>query len=216
MHLISPNVFTEKGRLYTRSPFKKSTTGARVIERAEYYHEWDPYRSKIAAALTRKLERLLIAEDSRVLYLGCGSGTTVSHISDIVRDGIVFAVDISEKEMRLLYVLLKDRMNVAPVLADARDPHSIGTCVGTDVDVIIQDIASRDQVDIFARSARHLLRSGGEVYLSLKTKSISSTSPPTRTLDEVKERLRREFTLLRSVNLRGYQDHHWLLHLRKP
>ena len=218
MQLISPNVFTEDGRLYTRSSGPKDTYSERIVKRdGSYYREWDPYRSKIAAALMRKLKQLLLEEDSRVLYLGCGSGTTVSHISDIVKRGIVFAVDISEKEMRLLSLKTANRTNIAPILADARDPEGYQKSMASlHVDVIIQDVATKDQLDILMRNARSYLKSGGDAYLSLKTKSISKTSPPTHILDEAKERLRSEFTILKSVNLRGYEDHHWLLHLRKP
>jgi fibrillarin-like pre-rRNA processing protein len=217
MRLICPNVYTQDGRIYTRSQLAKSTTGERIVNRdGAYYHEWDPYTSKIAAALMRKLNHLSIEEDSCVLYLGCGSGTTVSHISDIAMRGIVFAVDISETQMRLLLLKLKNRMNVAPILADAHDPEGYRKNLASlDADVIIQDVAAKDQLDIFERNAHAFLKSGGEAYLSLKTKSISATLPPTQILEETKERLCSEFTILKSVNLRGYEDRHWLIHMRK-
>ena len=39
-----------------------------------------------------------IAPGSKVLYLGAASGTTVSHVSDIVgKEGLVYAVEFSHR-----------------------------------------------------------------------------------------------------------------------
>ncbi|MEM1780611.1 MAG: fibrillarin-like rRNA/tRNA 2'-O-methyltransferase, partial [Desulfurococcaceae archaeon] len=48
------------------------------------YREWNAYRSKLAGALANGLSEQPIREGDRVLYLGVASGTTASHISDIV------------------------------------------------------------------------------------------------------------------------------------
>lgn len=48
------------------------------------YRVWNPYRSKIAAAIIGGVSELFIAPGTKVLYLGAASGTTVSHVSDIV------------------------------------------------------------------------------------------------------------------------------------
>src|SRR5260370_40674747 len=52
--------------------------------RGSEYRVWDPYRSKLAAAILKGLSNILIRPGSKVLYLGAASGTTVSHVSDIV------------------------------------------------------------------------------------------------------------------------------------
>lgn len=48
------------------------------------YRVWNPFRSKIAAAIVGGVDNLYIKPGSKVLYLGGASGTTVSHVSDIV------------------------------------------------------------------------------------------------------------------------------------
>ncbi len=45
---------------------------------------WNPFRSKLAAAILGGIERIYIKPGSKVLYLGAASGTTVSHVADIV------------------------------------------------------------------------------------------------------------------------------------
>ena len=86
MKLISTNVFSENDKIYTLTDHKKSIYGEKVIKKDnKFYREWNPFRSKLAAALMRKLKKLNINKDSNILYLGCASGTTVSHISDIIK-----------------------------------------------------------------------------------------------------------------------------------
>lgn len=48
------------------------------------YRVWNPYRSKIAAAVLGGVKDIYIKPGTKVLYLGAASGTTVSHVSDIV------------------------------------------------------------------------------------------------------------------------------------
>ena len=48
------------------------------------YRVWNPFRSKLAAAILGGIDQIHIKPGSKVLYLGAASGTTVSHVSDIV------------------------------------------------------------------------------------------------------------------------------------
>lgn len=45
---------------------------------------WNPFRSKLAAAILGGIDQIHIVPGSKVLYLGAASGTTVSHVSDVV------------------------------------------------------------------------------------------------------------------------------------
>lgn len=45
---------------------------------------WNPFRSKLAAAILGGIDKIHMVPGSKVLYLGAASGTTVSHVSDIV------------------------------------------------------------------------------------------------------------------------------------
>ena len=45
---------------------------------------WNPFRSKLAAAILGGVDNIHIKPGVKVLYLGAASGTTVSHVADIV------------------------------------------------------------------------------------------------------------------------------------
>lgn len=45
---------------------------------------WNPFRSKVGAAVLGGVENIHIKPGAKVLYLGAASGTTVSHVSDVV------------------------------------------------------------------------------------------------------------------------------------
>jgi len=215
---ISDNVFQdERGNIYTYSNQKNSVYGERLIRyKMGFLRQWNPFRSKLSAALHRKLKVLNLRKDSVVLYLGSASGTTVSHVSDIVENGIVFAIDISPKEMTTILFRLAKRMNVAPILADCRCPARYEKYfTSMQADCIIQDIACRDQVPILLRNADAFLKKGGDVYVSLKVKSITQSKNSTEVLTSAKQELQQHFRLEKSVNLHGYEETHWLLHLKK-
>lgn len=45
---------------------------------------WNPFRSKLAAGIVGGIENIYMKPGSKVLYLGAASGTTVSHVADLV------------------------------------------------------------------------------------------------------------------------------------
>ena len=60
------------------------------------YQTWNPFHSKLAAAVLGGVDQIHIKWGAKVLYLGAASGTTISHVSDIVGwDGLVYAVEFS-------------------------------------------------------------------------------------------------------------------------
>ena len=48
------------------------------------YRVWNPFRSKLAAGILGGLDDIYIAPGKKVLYLGAASGTSVSHVADVV------------------------------------------------------------------------------------------------------------------------------------
>ncbi len=178
---ISPGVFileTEgQKRLATRSDDEVPVYGERILED---YRLWDPFRSKLAALLlkgrsTRPAPAL--AHDAKVLYLGAATGTTVSHVSDIVRDGLVYAVEFSPRSMRDLIRLCERRKNIVPILADAARPEEYAPLVEP-VDLVYQDVSQRNQAEIATRNCARYLKPGGELILMLKTRSVDVTASP--------------------------------------
>ncbi|XP_050193362.1 rRNA 2'-O-methyltransferase fibrillarin [Myiozetetes cayanensis] len=141
------------------------------------YRAWNPFRSKLAAAILGGIDRIHIRPGAKVLYLGAASGTTVSHVSDIVgQEGVVYAVEFSHRSGRDLLNVAKKRTNVVPVIEDARHPHKYRMLIGM-VDVIFADVAQPDQTRIVALNAHHFLRCGGHFIISIKANCIDSTAP---------------------------------------
>uniref|UniRef100_A0A8C0NP57 Fibrillarin like 1 n=1 Tax=Canis lupus familiaris TaxID=9615 RepID=A0A8C0NP57_CANLF len=140
------------------------------------YRAWNPFRSKLAAAILGGVDQIHIKPKSKVLYLGAASGTTVSHVSDIIGpDGLVYAVEFSHRAGRDLVNVAKKRTNIIPVLEDARHPLKYRMLIGM-VDVIFADVAQPDQSRIVALNAHTFLRNGGHFLISIKANCIDSTA----------------------------------------
>lgn len=85
---------------------KRISVEAAEGEKTEY-RVWNPFRSKLAASVLAGVDNIHIKPGCKVLYLGAASGTSVSHVSDIVGPtGAVFAVEFSHRsgECCSLYV----------------------------------------------------------------------------------------------------------------
>ncbi|KAH8299763.1 hypothetical protein KR044_005744, partial [Drosophila immigrans] len=149
-------------------------TGGEKIE----YRVWNPFRSKLAAAILGGVEKIHMPPGSKVLYLGGASGTTVSHVSDVVGpEGLVYAVEFSHRSGRDLINVAKKRTNIIPIIEDARHPHKYRMLVGM-VDTIFADVAQPDQGRIVALNAQHFLKNGGHFVISIKASCIDSTAQP--------------------------------------
>ena len=145
-----------------------------IIDDDIEYRQWDPSRSKLGAMVLKNFE-IPIEPDSAVLYLGAASGTTVSHVSDILTDGLVYAVEFSPRTMRDLIQLCDQRPNIIPILADANKPQSYAHIVEK-ADVIFQDVAQPNQAEIAALNCKCFLAEDGHLMLSIKSRSIDTVA----------------------------------------
>ena len=73
------SVYGEK-RISIESPNSNPDLPAEKIE----YRVWNPFRSKLAAGILGGLDDIHIAPGKKVLYIGAASGTSVSHVADVV------------------------------------------------------------------------------------------------------------------------------------
>jgi fibrillarin-like pre-rRNA processing protein len=179
------------------------------------YRTWDAYRSKLAAAILRRLDSLPIRHGTSVLYLGSASGTTASHVSDIVEDeGRVYCVEFAQRSMReLIDTLCEHRHNVYPILADARMPEKYKATVDQ-VDVIYSDVAQPEQAKILADNADLFLKENGAALMVIKSRSVDVTMEPTDVFKQEIEILRRRhFRTIQAVRLEPYEKDHALVHL---
>jgi fibrillarin-like pre-rRNA processing protein len=179
------------------------------------YRIWDPYRSKLAAAIVKGIKNVPIRRGSKVLYLGAASGTTASFVSDIVgMEGRLYCVEISSRQLRDLLPVCDRRLNMAPILADAKQPHSYCALV-SEVNVVYQDVAQPDQTDILLANVRTFLHEGGHAIIALKARSIDVTKEPREVFRDEMERIEKELDLVEAKLLDPYEKDHALLVLRK-
>ncbi|XP_006648138.2 rRNA 2'-O-methyltransferase fibrillarin 2-like [Oryza brachyantha] len=173
------------------------------------YRVWNPFRSKLAAAVLGGVDNIWIAPGTRVLYLGGASGTTVSHVSDIVGPtGLVYAVEFSHRSGRDLVNMAKKRTNVIPIIEDARHPARYRMLVGM-VDVIFSDVAQPDQARILALNASYFLKNGGHFVISIKANCIDSTMPAEAVFASEVEKLKADqFKPSEQVTLEPFERDH--------
>jgi len=171
------------------------------------YRMWNPYRSKLAAAILNGLKEMHIKKGSHVLYLGAANGTTCSHVSDIIgNNGAIFCVEISERSMRDLIKVCEKRSNMLPILGDARNVDTYAQEVGK-VDIIYEDVSSRDQAEILLANGI-ALKKGGFAYVAIKSQSISSAKKPSEVYEEFIDKVSSEFKLIEKIKLEPFHKKH--------
>jgi fibrillarin-like pre-rRNA processing protein len=205
------NVYTLKledtRRLCTKNLVHGSVYGEKLITIGQdEYRIWDPYRSKLAAVVLKGAS-IPLKKDSKVLYLGAANGTTVSHVSDILSKGTVFAVEFSPRAMQDLLRVSTPRMNLIPIFADAGHPGSYRNLV-PEVDIIYQDIAQRDQALIAIRNAELFLKKDGFLILMIKSRSIDSARKTKEVIDSEVKKLEDYFKIRELINMEPFHSDH--------
>ncbi len=205
------NVFTfvaQDGskRLITKA-LVPGTQGEKTITiGSNEYRIWDPYHSKLAAIIL-KGSSISIKKDSTVLYLGAANGTTVSFVSDVVSEGTIFAVEFSPRAMHDLVRISGPRMNLIPILADAKQPGSYKNMV-PEVDFIYQDVAQREQALIAVKNAKMFLKKDGFLVLMIKSRSIDSVKKTGEVIDSEVKKLGEFFNVKQVVSLEPFHSDH--------
>jgi len=171
-------VYSDGSWLYTRNLVPGASVYGETLHVQDgiEYRRWDAERSKLAAYLKKGGRIWPFHRTSSVLYLGAASGTTASHVSDIVAEGAITAVEIAPRPFRDLVNVAAHRSNLIPILADAAHPEQYASQVGR-VSILYQDIAQRAQTAIFLRNV-DFLESGGTGILMLKARSADVAAPP--------------------------------------
>ena len=185
--------------------YKEKLVNKKGIE----YRVWDPFRSKLAAVIMKGLEIFPFKEKSKVLYLGVSTGTTISHISDIVGPGgIIFGVEHSSRVARdFLDRVASYRKNIIPIMQDARQPQQYFSVFGK-VDVVYVDIAQPDQTEIAITNCKMYLKNEGYLFLVIKTRSIDVTKAPRKIIENEKKKLQTNFELEQVIDLMPYDKDH--------
>lgn len=215
------NIFeTQKGRqkiLLTKNlcPGKTVYMEKLIKEGRDEYREWIPQKSKLAAAIMKGISQIGIREGNAVLYLGAASGTTASHVSDIITNsGFIFAVEFSPRVLRDLIFVCEDRNNIAPILGDANLPQKYFHKVLM-ADIVYQDIAQRNQTEIFLKNCKLFLKNGGFGLLAVKARSIDVTKRPREIFKQVRSELEKELTIVDYRELEPFERDHAMFVVKK-
>ena len=146
------------------------------------YRVWNPFRSKLAAAILGGVDQIHMPPGSKVLYLGAASGTTVSHVSDVVgpvscakemykyfhcinyaasfQEGLVYAV-AAPFPGRDLIVLAQKRTNIVPIIEDARFPFKYSMLVMIHSEINFNEsLFNFDYLNIDQNGGHHFRRCG--------------------------------------------------------
>ena len=206
-----PGVYKKNDKLYTINP--DVCRGTKVYNEQLYtqdnveYRSWNPFRSKLATAILKGLP-VLIKPDFHVLYLGAATGTTVSHISDILTNGTIYAVESSPIATTGLLKVSAPRTNIIPILADANHPERYHTIVPP-VDLVYQDISQRNQADIFSRNIQAYLKPDGTALIMVKARSIDVALKPKQAYDLVATYLKEHNLIVKkTLDLTPFEKDH--------
>ena len=213
---IFPGVFRIDGKLATPNLVK----GIRVYDEElvdsgnVQYRLWNPYRSKLAAAMLKGLRHMHIRPGSSVLYLGASTGTTSSHVSDIVGEkGSVYCIEMAERSMRDLVRVCENRHNMLPILQDARNVSSYSDEVGM-ADALYQDVSARDQDSILLANSV-LLAKGSYAYVAIKSQSIDVSKDPKAVYSQFIASVSRSFSVVEEIDIMPYDKMHLFVVLKK-
>ena len=192
-----------------------SVYGEELIKEDCEYRLWNPRRSKLAAALLNGLETLDIQDNSKVLYLGASTGTTVSHISDILINGRVYAVEFSPTTAKKLVQLSTQRPNIAPILGDATKPKKYLNLVEK-VDLVYCDVAQPTQTELFMKNMNFFTDDDGLGLLMIKARSIDVVQKPKKIFKQEEKKLKEKgFKINEKIKLEPYEKDHIALFVEK-
>ena len=193
----------------------RNVYGERLVryEGAEY-RVWDAFRSKLAASILKGLNIVPIKPNHHVLYLGAASGTTASHVSDIIGEkGHVYCIEFASRSLRdLVENVCSTRMNMSPILEDARLPEKYRMFIPKEVDDIYCDIAQPEQAKVLADNADLFLKKQGWIMLAVKAQSIDVTKDPSEVFrGEIKILEKRGFQIEQALPLEPYDKAHAMI-----
>lgn len=195
---VERRTFDGKRRLATRGTpvYGEPTDGD--------WRVWDAGRSKLGAMFELGMDTGLDGGET-ALYLGAASGTTVSHVADFA--GPTYAVEFAPRPVRDLVDVAEGRANLFPLLKDARKPETYAHIVEANVDVVVQDVATRGQATVAARNAQ-FLRENGRLVAAIKARSEDVTADPADVFADVHAELEETYEILETARLDRFHDDH--------
>jgi fibrillarin-like pre-rRNA processing protein len=154
----------------------------------------------------------LFSKEKKCLYLGASSGTTISHLSDILSEGIIYGVEIAERSIRQLLQNTSKRGNIIPILGDANYPESYAKSIFSEVDLVYQDVAQPNQAEIAIKNSDYYLNDKGYLIFAIKSQSIDSIQKSEKVYKEEKKSLELSgYEIIESINIHKFAANHLVL-----
>ncbi|MFT4311324.1 MAG: fibrillarin-like rRNA/tRNA 2'-O-methyltransferase [Candidatus Woesearchaeota archaeon] len=207
------SVYKQGKKLFVKTKYPAAFSEKIISFEGQKYKEANPERSKFFAAIAKGLSQTGIKEDSKILYLGASHGYTVSYMCEIVNKGLIFAVDFAPSVMKDLVFFAEKRENIIPIYADANKPEEYKEEL-TEIDVLFQDIAQREQVKIFLKNME-LIKKGGFGLLALKSRSIDITKKPKQIFQEARKELEKKHVIVDYRELHPFEKDHAFFVVKK-
>jgi fibrillarin-like pre-rRNA processing protein len=218
MRKILENLFEDNKKILTLSLVPGTKLFKEEVQRSgkKEYRVWSPFNSKACAAIVKGIKGFEMSVGSKILYLGAAQGYTPTFFSDIVgNEGMIYALEFSERAVRDLLLIAEKRPNIVPMHADARKPEEYEMMV-EQVDIVYVDIAQPDQTAITVRNCEKFLKKGGLVMMAIKARSIDVTKDPKKvTLEEIEKLKRSGYQIVDYRMLDPFEEEHGFVIAKK-
>ncbi|MFH1544711.1 MAG: fibrillarin-like rRNA/tRNA 2'-O-methyltransferase [archaeon] len=217
--LIFPGIYSFKNKILTKNMIKGEKVYGEELTELDgiEYRSWNPFRSKLAAAIKNGLKEVPVKEGTNILYLGVAEGTTASHLSDIIGEkGMLVGIDVSARAMHKFIQLCDKRKNLLPILADSDKPEGYEDELnGIEFNLLYQDISQKNQAEIFIKNAEKFLKKGRKGLLVVKARSISQEKKAEKIFEEETNKLEKEFNVIQVISLKPFDKEHVMVYCGK-
>ena len=182
-----------------------------VIVNNEEFLEWNPYKSKLAAAIRNGLQIIPIIKNSKIVCINLPEESTMLHISNIVGSGgSVFVIDVNKNKKSFLNKLVNTHKNIIPIY-DKVDELSFFSSITGKVDALYVDIPESEQIEQIVEKYGSLLKNEG--FLMFVTKKddaildddiVGWMAEQRAGFDKIREittKLKTQFEIIQEINL---------------
>ena len=183
-----------------------------VIVNDEEFLEWNPYKSKLAAAIRNGLQILPIIKNSKVVCINPLEESTILHISNIVGSkGSVFVIDVDKNKKSFLNKLVDTHKNIIPIY-DTVDELSSSSSITGKVDALYVDIPESEQIETIVEKYGSLLKNEGFLMLIAKKDDnaiiendiagwMAEQRAGLNKIREITTKLKSQFEIIQEINL---------------
>ena len=183
-----------------------------VIVNDEEFLEWNPYKSKLAAAIRNGLQILPIIKNSKVVCINPLEESTILHISNIVgSEGSVFVIDVDKNKKSFLNKLVNTHKNIIPIY-DTVDELSFSSSITGKVDALYVDIPESEQIETIVEKYGSLLKNEGFLMLIAKKDDnaiiendiagwMAEQRAGLNKIREITTKLKSQFEIIQEINL---------------